>query len=577
MRGWLRSAPWVFLVLAIFPFIGCADEASDDDDQVDDDDADDDVDDDSTDDDLDDDVGPDDDDVDAPTPYRGWMRPCDIDGEPGGEVVVVESAPEDSPSPYRLHVRRTDGTEIGAFDVERRGSSYASIDVELVNLDGDDQCEIVLAQMYQLYTEGTYDSRVRVFDGAAFEVAFDTGLVFERVSYLDTSADVNGGGPDLVLYNIPTWSGASTIEVYDGRDGYRELWRQTGTWDNAFMLLGRRHATGASREACATNQGPAFALVRYPMYQGEPGQWRAHWIDPEGHTLSSVGPFNVDGAEEIDAELMPLTGGDECALLVASREAGETLSRFRLVDPAGTITHDGALDVGGYWRAWADVDADADGEADVLLWTDYVNESKGIWAALSSQGYALQNIVTIDQDETVLPVFWRTSPWLRSGVDLGGGAPNFYIGPFPDGGFTGADIFWRSVGPDLSLTGVDLPVHMSPAIDFGGDALPYWIDDDRPALALNTWSVYFTAAKGPIPVEHGRWAQFKAGQTAPFWASQEPTSTFTIGPIWDFNGDRSAEVLQSGGGLPLTLYNADGMTIMWDGGPREIRLIGEWF
>ncbi|MCC6157512.1 MAG: hypothetical protein IT350_05615 [Deltaproteobacteria bacterium] len=578
MRGWYCSSCVAFSIVLFTLISGCSEDDSGDDDSdaeaaaSDDDvlDEDDDADDDAGDDDLTDD--------DA-EPYRGWMRPCDIDGEPGGEFAVVESYPDDTNAPYRLHVVRPDGTEVGSFDVEHRNSTYTYIDVDLANLDNDAQCEIVVRVAYQDIVANTYENRVRVFDGANFEVAFDTGLESERIAYLETGIDVNGGGLDLILYGFPTWSGSSTIDVYDGHAGYEELWHQTGSWDNAFLLMGRRHETGAAIEACETTEGPAFALLRYPMYQGEAGDWRAMWIDPEGSTISTVGPIAVDAAEKIDADLMPTTGADECALMVASVDAGETISRYRLFDPSGDLLHEEALDVGGTWYGRADGDLDGDGEADIALRTTDYDATKGVWAALSSENYAAARpIVTSAGEETIEPALWRTKPWLQSGVDLGGGEPNFYVGPFIEANLFGGKVTWKSVGPDLSLTGLDLTVHMGAAVDFGGDALAYWARDGRPVIALNAWSVYYTAAKGPVPIEHGRWAQFDAGQTSAFWLSDEPTSNFTIGPIFDLNGDGGAEILQRYGEQPLTVFEVnDGMSEAWVGGERDDAIIGEWY
>lgn len=578
MRGWFCSS-CIAVFLVGLPFTsGCAvDNSGDGDSATDtaasDDDvfADDDTDNDSGDDGLTDD--------DGAQPYRGWMRPCDIDGEPGEEFVVVEAHPDDTNAPYRLHVLRPDETEVGSFDVEHRESTYAYIEVDLANLDSDKQCEIVVRVAYERITENTYVSRVRVFDGADFEVAFDTDLQQERVVYQETNVDVNGGGADLVLYGIPTWSGSSTIDVYDGRAGYQELWHQTGSWDNAFLLMGRRHETGAAIEACETSEGPAFVLLRYPMYQGEAGDWRAMWIDPEGHAISTVGPISVDAAEKIDADLMPTNDADECALMVASVDAGETISRYRLFSPAGVLLHEGALDVGGYWYGRASGDLDGDGEADIALRTTDHNAVKGVWAALSSEDFAAARpVLTSVGEETLEPVLWRTKPWLDAGVDLGDGEPNFYVGPFVESNLFDGKVTWKSVGPDLSLTGVDLTVHMSAAVDFGGNALAYWARDGRPVIALNAWSVYFTAAKGPIPIEHGKWAQFDAGQTSAFWLSGEPTSDFTIGPVFDLDGDGGAEILQSYGEDPPTLFDVNaGMIPLWIGSERDDAVVGEWF
>jgi hypothetical protein len=527
-------------LIAVFLAISCS-QGDDDDSLSPGSDATGDDDDDSSVDDDDDDDDNDDDTV-ANQPYRGQMRPCDVDGLPGGEIVVLDTGDDSFGSILSTfaRLRRVDGTEIDAFEVVTRSKSYDLwVEAQLVDLNADEKCEVVLTAESHRWDTAQYESRALVLEGGELTIVYDTDWRYGRHISVVTDVDVNGGGADLLVETVDDFGKPTTLEAIDGVAGFTPLWQVEADPKYDIVLHGRRGETGAAFQACATLQGPSFLLEQKPRFGSTPVTWSAAWIDPAGGVLANLDPIDMTGSKEMSSGLMPLPEDGGCAFFVTHFDEAANHGRFRLYGPDGLIAQEGVAPDGVQWEGRGDADLDADGAADLLFWVEELGGPYGVWAAPAADDFTVREIAVSDQ-EIIKPVVWLVSPWLYGGAEFTGPGKVFFIGPFVERAGLARNLQWLAYDQTLAPAGLTLTIPMSFAQGFTGFGTAFWDGDAHPRIALYIMAtrVYWFSDKGIPYIDRYRWGMFGEQDTLPLFLSEEtlawpPEFTFP----WDFNLD----------------------------------------
>ncbi|MHA1569025.1 MAG: hypothetical protein ACTSXZ_06110 [Alphaproteobacteria bacterium] len=597
MRKWLILAVILLAVGLCTLGLDCGDDddGGNDDDTVDDDTADDDVtnddtiDDDIVDDDTDDDVVDDDivDDDTMPEPARGWLSPCDVDGDGVPDYVLEDQFLDSGSSQVTITLKNTDGTtvtEMGPVDLGTSGYSYHY----LADIDGDDLCEIISLQQ-KLVLDGPdlkADSRVMVLQGAKLAVAYDSGWTSNVFTFVYVDIDINGDGQaDLLINHRPDLdANESWLIALDAAADYEEIWTLTGNPGEGLMLHARA-VDGFTRRACGDPAGPdAFLLERYDLYDDESPQWSAQWIDREGNELGSYGPIDLKQPALNVAGLMHLSEDDwQCAGFVAYPTANLFGSRFVLFDRAGEVLADGDLGDVSAISGTAAMSLDGNEAPDVVLYGTYSDGAPALWVASDQDDYALTEVIADQPAGSYRPVGWRLHPWLRSTVDLmGEGTPTFAILPYAD------DMAFALAIPlfGVDLAPVDfsyiLPLPTGDLISTGGIMLPL-AGKDTPVLA-----VYAVTSESGAPwTKHSTWGVFAGEEDAPLYQRETIDGAFALFcPLWDFNGDDQPEICElryptygeTGGEVRLFDSNNGFVQILLEAAAvdHRLNLIGAW-
>ncbi|MDP8222089.1 MAG: hypothetical protein P9L99_01900 [Candidatus Lernaella stagnicola] len=577
----------LMVAVAAFLVSSCVPDDDDDDDDNDDDndDNDDDDDDDDDDNDNDDDNNDNDDDTTGGDPYRGQMRPCDVDGVPGREIVVMDVGNDSFGSIQSkfARLRRVDGTEIGALEIATRTESYGlGVEAQMVDLNGDEDCEIVLTAETQRWDTGQFETRLLVLDSGELTVVFDTDWRYGRHFSAITDLDVNGGGADLVVKMVDDFGGCSSLGVFDGTTGFTMLWQVEVEPKSDLNLHGKRGESGIAYQTCANPQGPSFLLERAPRFTGTPTTWDAAWIDPEGGVRANLEPIEMTGSREMSSGIMPLPDEGGCGFFVTYFDEEANHGRFRVYGPDGSIAHEGLAPAGVQWIGRGDVDLDDDGAADLIFWVDEQGESPGVWAALAAEGFGVREIA-ISRDAILEPVVWPISPWLYGGAEFTGKGKVFLVGPFVvREGFT-RRLEWRAYDRTLSPVDMVLSIPMSYAQGFDGYGLAFWDGDRHPRIALYLMSVrvFWSDDKGLPYTTQYRWGVFGEQGASPLFLSEETTVyRFDFTMPWDFNLDGRTELgrgLQRGS-LTQEIDDIDnGMVPLIQTENEEYAIIGQWY
>jgi hypothetical protein len=521
---------------------GCSsgdDDDDDDDDAADDDTADDDTaDDDTADDDtVDDDTG-DDDDTPVAEPYRGWQRPCDVDGLPGVEILATGG-----------HAQWLGDFELFAWLLDDAGRIVGTYDAtgdfppgtnwlhgQLADFDADGRCEILVHEFWEGETWNDRAERVLVLKGGDFQKVFDTGWQPAEMT-LDTSLDINGGGLDLTIATTTRTARPLELRAFDGADGFRELLTlEDADTTCELRLVGRRHETGAAVGACQGAGGPAFLLEKVPRNHGYSGEWTGWWITPDGEKLTQLPTIQAMGGEDISTGVMPLADGG-CAAFVAVRDEAAGKNGFYLFDRSGATIAQATPTMAYGWLGRADADVDADGAADVVLWSVAETVVASVWVGPAAEKFALREVASTREPNHLEPVFWLTEPWLWSGADFGDGEANFLIGPFLERDGPERNLIWRAFGPDLTPAGPIMRLPVPLRMFYLGKALSLLDPDGTPYAVMHATTASILGAKGPSYIIEYHVGAFRAGTTAPQLLTPPTTQYLTLGEPWDVDGD----------------------------------------